>query len=1050
MPKRFSNISCYVFKSCFNFLFKNAFLTIFLIFLSYSAIFAEQLAIKNFSISEGLARNQVTIVYTDSYGFTWLGTAGGLSRFDGYGFSNYSTRHGLPNSLISGIAEAENGVFWVATHGGLCLIDFNQPLDENGILKIDVVQLGNVRNTTVYSIFQDSRKTLWAGTRDGLFKVTRTSGGEVRGERIALGEDLLPRREGIGNLIEDRKGNLWISNPDGLFRLDKNGLIARYKLSGSSYFDRLGNIALDEAGRLWIGGLDGLYVLKPPVRDEKLENITPPGGALKLPENDGEFAVFTEKHGLPDDRALEIFRASDGQMWIASRKGATLFSGGKFQTFTTRNGLVSDEILCFGEDKAGNVWLGTESTGAMRAARNGFTTYTSADGLIDNRIASVFEGRDGNLYVADADRNISRFDAAGKFVSVRPRFPAGITETGWSWQRPVLQDSRGEWWVATAQGVLRYPKVEKIEELAARAPTAVYDSSNGLAGDQVFRLFEDRQGNIWISNFSPPASGIARFDRLTGKIEKIEIPLQNRSETVSAYSYAEDGAGNVWLGLSSGKLARYRNGRAEMLEGIENLPTTTVYDMLKDARGNLWLATGSGAFYVENPAADEPVFTTLTVRDGLTTDDIIAVADDRRGRIYLATSLGVQRFDPETRRVELFTTADGIANSELRGAARDKNGNLWFATVRGLTKFEPEKYGEPDSPAPVLIRSVRAGGITVPVGELGRENISNIALAPNQNHLEIEVLGLSQHSGNILKYQFRLGENDWSEPTTQRQFSLVNLQPGEYRFEVRAVGSNGLPGKNAALVSFTVRAPFYRQWWFFAASVSFLCALAYLFYRNRVKRLLELEKVRRSIANDLHDDIGSSLSQISLMSEVLVLKQNDRTDEDRESLKTIAKTSREAVGAMSEMVWAINPRRDNLPDTIQRMRHFTSEILTSADIKFSFNAPAFGDETKIDVNTRRHLYLIYKEIINNAVRHASASEIVIDISKSDKMLTLTVKDDGRGFNVEEKRSGNGLINIRSRAGELGGKVEIVSAPGAGTSVTLRIPHRSGIFAKITT
>ena len=1049
MPKNLPNITRRIFKCCFKFLFKITVFPVFLLFLSYSAIFAEHLAIRNFSISEGLARNQVTTVYADSYGFTWFGTAGGLSRFDGYGFTNYSTRQGLPNPLVSGIAEAEKGVFCVATHGGLCLIDFNQPLDENGVLKMQTVQLGNVRNTTVYSIFPDSRKTLWAGTRDGIFKITRTAD-EVRGERIALGEEFLPRREGIGNFIEDRRGNIWISTPDGLFRLDENGKINRYKLSDSTYFDRLGNIALDDSGRLWIGGLDGLYVLKPPVQDEKLENITQMGNALKLPSNDGEYAVFTEKQGLPDSRVLEIFRASDGQMWIASRRGATLFDGEKFQTFTTRNGLISDEILCFGEDKAGNVWLGTESTGVMRAARNGFTTYTNADGLPDIRIASVFEGSDGNLYVADGGRDISRLDASGKFVSVRPRFPAGITETGWGWQRPVLQDSRGEWWIATGQGLLRYPKVEKIEHLAVRAPTAVYDSSNGLAGNQVFRLFEDRQGNIWISNFSPPASGISRLERSTGKIEKINVPLRNRGEAVSAYSYAEDDAGNVWLGLSSGNLARYRGGRAEMLEGIENLPTTIVYDMLKDARGNLWLATGGGAFYVENPASEKPVFTPLTVRDGLTTDDIIAVADDRRGRIYLATGLGIQRFDPETRRVELFTTADGIANSEMRGAARDKNGNLWFATVRGLTKFEPEKHGENDLPAPVFIRSVRAGGISVPVGELGQENVSNIVLAPNQNHLEIEVLGLSQHSGNILKYQYRLGENDWSEPTTQRQFSLVNLQPGEYRFEVRVVGSDGLPGKNAALVSFTALAPFYREWWFFAAIGVFLCTLAYLFYRNRVKRLLELEKVRRSIANDLHDDIGSSLSQISLMSEVLVLKQNGRLDEDRESLKTIAETSREAVGAMSEMVWAINPRRDNLPDTIQRMRHFTSEILTSADIKFSFNAPAFGDETKIDVNTRRHLYLIYKEIINNAVRHASASEIVIHISKSDKMLTLTVKDDGRGFNVEEKRSGNGLINIRSRAEELGGKVEIVSAPGAGTAVTLRIPHRSGFFTKIAT
>lgn len=1048
MPRRFFRIIYPADKRFLSFAARHAIRLVSLLLLSLHTAFSEQLAIKNFSISEGLARNQITFIYPDSRGYIWIGTTGGLSRFDGYGFTNYGTRHGLPNPVISGIAETENGVFWVATHGGLCLIDFNQPLDENGKLKLQIVPVGDAADSTVFSILLNEQKTLLAGTRDGIFKIYRTES-VIKSERLSLGGDYLPRREGIGNFVEDLSGNLWISNPNGFFRIDKAGKVTRYELAESEYFDRLGSIALDEKGRLWIGGLGELYVVKPTEGDEKLKRIDQSEGSIKLPENAGEFAVLSEKHGLPDKKALEIFRSSDNKMWIATRRGAAVFDGAKFQTLTAKNGLISDEILCFGEDGAGNLWLGTESTGAMRAARNGFTSYTTADGLPDNRIVSVFEGSDGNIYATDGNRNISRFDG-DKFVSVRPRFPSEITGFGWSWQQPVRQDSFGEWWIATAQGLLRYPKIKRLEELAVVSPSNIYDSSNGLPGNQIFRIFEDSRGDIWISNFSPPSSGISRLERPTGKIHNLPNFSQEKDESVSAYSYAEDGHGNLWLGLTDGKLARYRNGTAQLIENIENQPATNIYDMMRDRSGNIWMATGSGAFYMETFAAENPVFTPLTTENGLATDDIIAVTDDFQGRIYFATSQGVSRYNAETKRIESFTTDDGIANSELRSALRDRNGNLWFGSVRGLTRFEPSKLKESDSPAPVLIRSVRAGARAVPLGELGQEIVSGIELAPDQNNLEIEVIGLSQQSGETLKYQYRLGGEDWSEPTVQRKFTLVGLLSGNYRFEARAINSAGLISPNSATISFSVLAPFYRRWWFISAMVLIVCGLAYLFYRSRLKRLRELEKIRYGIATDLHDDIGASLSQISLVSEVLALKNKDASDEDKESLKTIAQTSRNAVGAMSEMVWAINPRRDNLPDTVQRMRHFAGDILTSAGIKFTFISPALDREIKIDADTRRHLYLIFKEIINNAVKYSGATEISITFSRFDKTLMLTVKDNGHGFNPSEKHSGNGLTNIRFRAEKIGGKLDVISDNGKGTSVVLEIPYRTRNFRKIAT
>lgn len=1044
--KTLTNVLNFTAKYSLSYLFNFPAISFLIIVFSLQLVFAEQLAIKNFSITEGLARNQIFAIYPDSRGFVWIGTADGLSRFDGYGFTNYNTRHGLPNSLISGFAEAENGLYWVATHSGLCLIDFNQSLDENGKLHLQTIKFGNTLNLTVFSIHQDKQKNLWAGTRDGLFKVYKENN-EYLSKRIILNENQLPRREGIGNFITDNRQNLWVNTADGLFRIDPAGKTTRYQLSSNQYFDRLGNISLDGKDRLWIGGLNNLYVLMPPNGDEKLARIQQNEVSITLPEKAGEFTVFDETNGLTDNHILEIFASSDNQIWLASRKGISVFDGEKFRKYSTQNGLISDEILCFAEDSTGNIWIGTESTGVMRAAQNGFITYTETDGLPDLRISSIFEGSDGEIYVIGSNRNISRFDN-GKFITVKPNLPPNISGTGWSWQRPVIQDKYGEWWIATAQGVVRFPKVAKLEDLAEISPLAVYDSTNGLKGDQVYRLYEDRQSNIWISNFAPPAAGLTRWERKTGKLQDFTPKSIENQENPSAYSFAEDLNGNLWFGFSNAEFGRLQNGNIETFNYLENLPKTIVYDILTDRTGNLWLATGAGAYYLENSGADVLSFKPITTAQGLATNDIISITDDTEGRIYFATSRGIHRYYPDTKRIELFTTADGIANSELRTAMRSRDGSLWFGTIRGLTRFDPKLLKDINMPAPILIRSVRVGGKNFPVGELGSENLTDIEISPNQNHLEIEVFGLSLASGDILRYQYRLGEDkEWNEPTDQKIFTLVNLQPDKYEFQARIINSNGLVSQNPVTVSFKVLAPFYRQWWFVSGLILIICGLAYLFYRSRIKRLIELEKVRHNIATDLHDDIGSSLSQISLISEVLVLKGNE---EEKESLETISKTAREAVGSMSEMVWAINPKRDNLLDTIQRMRHFASETLTAADIELSFLAPAFDKNIKVGVDTRRHLYLIFKEIINNTVKHADATKISIKLFKSNNSLVLTVTDNGKGFKETENHTGNGLNNMRLRAKELGGTIEINSEIRKGTTITLQISLQTGMISKFAT
>jgi signal transduction histidine kinase len=334
-----------------------------------------------------------------------------------------------------------------------------------------------------------------------------------------------------------------------------------------------------------------------------------------------------------------------------------------------------------------------------------------------------------------------------------------------------------------------------------------------------------------------------------------------------------------------------------------------------------------------------------------------------------------------------------------------------------------------------------------------------------------------------VRYQFKLEgakDTEWSAPTEQCAVNFANLTPGEYRFLVRAVSSGGAASETPAVVAFRIRPPFYQTWWFLAAASLFITLVLYSIYRYRTDNLLkinaalretqiaeekvlrareeklaELERVRTRIATDLHDDIGSSLTQIAVLSEVA---RNQATGFQSESLslplERIKGVSRELVEAMSDVVWAINPQKDNLRDLVQRMRRFASDVCVGRNIHFELNAPPLEMSVQLGANIRREVFAIFKESVNNAVKYSEAKRVVADFRVEGHALTLQISDDGRGFEMETVLSddfspdmgGNGLVNMRRRARELGGTCRIISFPGGGTTVLLETPlHASENF-----
>jgi signal transduction histidine kinase len=252
---------------------------------------------------------------------------------------------------------------------------------------------------------------------------------------------------------------------------------------------------------------------------------------------------------------------------------------------------------------------------------------------------------------------------------------------------------------------------------------------------------------------------------------------------------------------------------------------------------------------------------------------------------------------------------------------------------------------------------------------------------------------------------------------------------------VRAVDSDGRASPEPATVAFAIAAPVWQRWWFLALAALAVAGAAYALYRYRVARLLEVERVRTRIATDLHDDIGANLTRISVLSEVA----SYRSGGGDESLASIARISRESVASMGDIVWAINPKRDSFRDLVRRMRELANEALASAGVRLTFSAPDSIDDVRLGHDTRREVFLVYKEAVTNAARHSGCEHAAVRIDLDGRKLALEVSDDGRGFDPSARRGGNGLQNMRRRAAAIGGRLEVRSAPGEGTSVRLEVP-----------
>ncbi len=1021
----------------------------------------EQLPVKNYSIGDGLGHDEVQEIVQDSRGFLWFCTSDGLSRFDGYRFITYGLKDGLPVSHINHLLESRDGTYWISTNGG-GISRFNPTHNGPQLFTSYKLPGENKLANFVNLVYEDKAGRTWIGTDGGLYQLIKKADDSITFEQVKL-EPLpshMPQREvEVKGLAEDAQGALCIATYYGLLRLLPGGRLIHYTVRASQSTDTIWDLMIDREKRLWLGHQAGVMVFYPEL-DQKtsagevsLEQLAAasekslrvlPSGKKSLPDAPGKAVWYTTDDGLSHNNIQALHQSADGRIWVGTRGGgASVFDGQQFSSYAATQGL-SNRVNSLAEDSAGNFWVGTQASGAIKVARGGLISYREAEGLGHPEIIQIYETNAGELCAISSKWTINRFDG-DRFNSIRPNLPKSVLDSS-SGRWVIMEDHEGEWWMATGAGLYRFPKVERLEDLARKNPKAVYTTRDGLADNNISRLYEDSRGDVWISSYNPPVM-LTRWERATNTFhrytEKEGHPTGNWTNV-----FGEDAAGNLWIGLHNGGLLRVRNNRLELFGKEDGVPEGLTQGFYRDTANRLWFATSAGgAMRIDDPTAERPRIINYSIEQNLASNNLRAFTEDRWGNIYIGTARGVDRLELQTGRVKHFTTADGLIKSEVTAAFRDKHGALWFGTREGLSRLIPEEEKAEAAP-PVLIGGLRVGGVARPISELGEKEVRGLEFSSGENQIQIDFFGLNFSAGGGLRYQYKFEgvDADWSAPTDQRTVA-ASLAPGKYRFLVRAINTDGISTIEPASISFKILPPIWQRWWFLTLAAIAIGSSVYLIERYRVARAIELERVRTRIATDLHDDIGASLSQIAIMSEV-VSQRVDHTDEKvNEPLQMIAGTSREMVDAMSDIVWAINPKRDHLSDLSQRMRRFASDIMSAREIDFRFRMPAQEEQNiRLGADLRREVYLIFKESVNNLVKYSECTDADLEFKIEGDYLMIRVSDNGKGFDVEAAANGNhtgmgghGLASMRKRAEALGGAYEVKSEKGNGTTVLLRVP-----------
>lgn len=949
----------------------------------------------------------------------------------------WGTKEGLPQNSVITIIQTHDGYLWFGTLNGIVRFDGNR------FTVFDESNTPGLSSSRIVKLFEDSKNNLWIGTETA--GAARVKNGRVISLDVGRG-----RRGGmLKGICEDSEGAVWLYTADGELARYQNDKVNVWRFGGGE--GRA--IVAEKSGLLWIGADRSLFAIDPkavqtsnslPVVEtvsvSKLDFLlaSKSGGQWRLV--DGTIQKWVE-HRLVSQwpypwpaKTIVATACEDenGSLAVGTlAEGLFLFDAqGEVTRITTKEGLSYNSVLSLYADKEGSLWVGLDGGGLNRVKRQIFQTLNESVGLT---VQSVVEDNKGGLWFS-SNNEIDQLRN-----EILYRFPMNRY-----YVRPLLVDTNERIWAGTYVGLFRY---ENNLFQRVRRETISWEVS---------ALHQDRAGQIWVGT----QGGLVRWNESEPKIFTTADKLS--SNLIRAI--ADDAEGNLWIGTERGGLNRFRDGKFTAFQQTNGFPSDNISSLYADNDGVLWVGTfGSGLVRFRDGK-----WTHYTTREGLISNGIDYIIEDDQGCLWIGSNTGLMRIRKKAlndfARGEInfvpcrgFGKPDGLPASECTlgsqpAACRTRDGKLWFPTIAGLASVDPSQFHLNTNPPPVLIESVLVEGQEQTANRLNVKLPESITVPPGKEHVEIQYSSLNLSAPNSARFKYRLEghEESWSEVGNTRVARYSKLPPGNYRFQVTACNEDGVWNPLFSSIGIVVQPPFWRTWWFMtlvaAGLLALIIAIVHFVSTQKLQRELvvlrqqeALEKERARIARDIHDQVGASLTQVSLLGE-MVESDKEIPEEVEAHAKQISQTARETARALDEIVWTVNPSNDTLDGLINYICKNAQEYLSVAGLRYRLEIPAELPRKNISPEARHNVFLAAKEAVTNVVRHARASEVWIRLAIAPDQFTLKIEDDGRGFAPEKAAQlRHGLSNMRQRMEDIGGTFSIAPRAEGGTVVSFTVP-----------
>lgn len=1005
------------------------FLPIFLLF--SCGLSAQQRAVwfEHIGMESGLSHGYVTALCRDHRGFLWIGTGrGGLNRYDGCEMKVY--RHDEGDSLsfcddnIVSILEDSDGYIWVGTFSnGVCRLNPANGKSQN-FNKQNGKLLGNGGN----HLFKDGSGGIWTSNMNGVEYY------DPKDQRFVP----LPASKVVKVCDAsdfDTSGILW-GGGLGLTRIDLNTQgfqhYMPYPDTSDVFFGDINtsNVEGDRHGNIWVktwGG--GLLRFRPEY--EQFERF------LWIPESKAP-----NYQNIAFDIAETFDARGNRNFWVAAEHGLFKFPLGPkdfpalkktHEFFDNQSGVGLDDYpkVLLADDE-GNLWGGSEYTGLFRCntRQENFQVIKKVkEGGIDH----IEVAANGDIFVCGDGDPLAILDAGFGRKTVFHRFlPAMHPTEGRVCWAAVRDETSGIIYAATLDGLVAYDAQKGSMRWFQDNPS----DSTGLYYRRITHVFPLGNDRLLLGLWSRP---LQVFDASTGK------NVKTFEGGVIVRHIRKTAEGNIWI-CAEGRLLIFDAQKIDITDYTPD-PDRVYYDIYTDANGGTWLATDVGLYLFDVPS--RRILAHYGTAEGLPNNVITSMCGDSLGRLWLRTSLGICHFDPATRQCHTLRAADGLVFGALPDwMGQMPDGRIWLSFNGGhLEIFKPERIKTPQ-PSRIYITGMKINERdTLP--DVPFERIPEIRLRPGENDLTFTYTAIDLESPGKTNFLYRIDglQQHWTRAGKTRMATFVNLPPGTYTFRVRPEDAGDSDAWDATL-RVVVTDYFWQRAWFEILSVVVLTGLLFsLFFYGytrhlrlrhlQVKSQLDLQEERNRISRDLHDDLGSGLGAIGLLSDIALSKTGSA--EMRIEVGKIAESSRDLSAKIREIIWAASARNDTLEKLIGYLHQYAVSLFAGSDIELRAHLPADLPAATVPGERRRAVFLAFKEALNNIIRHANATRADLQFAYTDQQLTVRIGDNGRGFDpLTIDDSGNGLVNMRQRVEGAGGQFRLESGDN-GTVVTFILP-----------